>query len=151
MALADSLQDTKNPLPSLRLAGIAQLVEQLICNQQVTGSIPVASSRNSEVFIFLQSIRHLPPQSHHLSQSHHLRGRPILFGRIVDWHARKDGQSAIGVRQRFRFVAYRYISHRCIANIKSYYLKTHIRKTYTRKKAPSGPQLEACSPTPFSI
>jgi hypothetical protein len=29
-------------------AGIAQLVEQLICNQQVTGSIPVASSTRSK-------------------------------------------------------------------------------------------------------
>ena len=30
-----------------RCAGIAQLVEQLICNQQVAGSSPVASSRNT--------------------------------------------------------------------------------------------------------
>ncbi len=27
------------------LAGVAQLVEQLICNQQATGSIPVASTK----------------------------------------------------------------------------------------------------------
>ncbi len=27
-------------------AGVAQLVEQLICNQQVAGSSPIASSRN---------------------------------------------------------------------------------------------------------
>ena len=31
-------------LPPLSLAGIAQLVEQLICNQQATGSTPVAGS-----------------------------------------------------------------------------------------------------------
>jgi hypothetical protein len=29
------------------LAGVAQLVEQLICNQQVAGSTPVAGSRLS--------------------------------------------------------------------------------------------------------
>ncbi len=28
----------------MRLAGVAQLVEQLICNQQVVGSTPIASS-----------------------------------------------------------------------------------------------------------
>ena len=33
---------------SLKFAGIAQLVEQLICNQQVAGSSPVASSRRTE-------------------------------------------------------------------------------------------------------
>jgi hypothetical protein len=31
-------------------AGVAQLVEQLICNQQVTGSSPVASSKKSMYF-----------------------------------------------------------------------------------------------------
>ena len=30
-------------------AGVAQLVEQLICNQQVAGSSPIASSRNVDV------------------------------------------------------------------------------------------------------
>ena len=30
-----------------RLAGIAQLVEQLICNQKVVGSIPIAGTTNS--------------------------------------------------------------------------------------------------------
>ena len=30
--------------PSLYFAGVAQLAEQLICNQQVAGSIPVTSS-----------------------------------------------------------------------------------------------------------
>ncbi len=30
------------------LAGVAQLVEQLICNQQVTGSSPVASTTDEE-------------------------------------------------------------------------------------------------------
>ena len=29
---------------TLDLAGVAQLVEQLICNQQVVGSIPTSSS-----------------------------------------------------------------------------------------------------------
>ena len=32
--------------PSLHFAGVAQLAEQLICNQQVAGSIPVTSSIN---------------------------------------------------------------------------------------------------------
>ena len=31
-----------------RKAGVAQLVEQLICNQRVGGSSPLASSRNNE-------------------------------------------------------------------------------------------------------
>ena len=43
-------------------AGIAQLAEQLICNQQVVGSIPIASSSeffavrclSDGVFVFLQ-------------------------------------------------------------------------------------------------
>ena len=30
--------------PLLRFAGVAQLAEQLICNQQVVGSIPITSS-----------------------------------------------------------------------------------------------------------
>ena len=30
------------------LAGVAQLVEQLICNQQVAGSNPIASSSNAK-------------------------------------------------------------------------------------------------------
>ena len=33
------------PGSGLPPAGVAQLVEQLICNQQVTGSSPIASSR----------------------------------------------------------------------------------------------------------
>ncbi len=33
-------------------AGIAQLVEQLICNQQVAGSSPIASSKFLRVYIF---------------------------------------------------------------------------------------------------
>lgn len=40
---------------SLASAGIAQQVEQLTCNQQVVGSIPIASSKNSSfsrVFYF---------------------------------------------------------------------------------------------------
>ena len=32
------------------VAGIAQLVEQLTCNQQVVGSSPIASSSNMEEF-----------------------------------------------------------------------------------------------------
>ena len=32
------------------LAGVAQSVEQLICNQQVAGSSPIASSRDSRAF-----------------------------------------------------------------------------------------------------
>ena len=44
-------------------AGIAQLAEQLICNQQVVGSIPIASSNEkppgnfvSGLFIFLRKV-----------------------------------------------------------------------------------------------
>ena len=32
-----------------RIAGIAQLAEQLICNQQVVGSSPITSSKNGKV------------------------------------------------------------------------------------------------------
>ena len=35
--------------PSGRHAGVAQLAEQLICNQQVVGSIPITSSNNYPV------------------------------------------------------------------------------------------------------
>ena len=39
--------ETRFPLQMNEIeAGVAQLVEQLICNQQVTGSSPVASSIN---------------------------------------------------------------------------------------------------------
>ena len=41
------------------IAGVAQLVEQLICNQQVAGSSPIASSKNPEEirgFLFLNLI-----------------------------------------------------------------------------------------------
>ena len=38
------LNNWKLFLDSFRLAGVAQLVEQLICNQQVGGSSPFASS-----------------------------------------------------------------------------------------------------------
>ncbi len=31
-------------MPACVFAGVAQLAEQLICNQQVAGSIPIASS-----------------------------------------------------------------------------------------------------------
>ena len=34
-----------------RLAGIAQLVEQLICNQKVVGSIPIAGTRIPPVLV----------------------------------------------------------------------------------------------------
>ena len=38
----------KAPLKYLSgFAGVAQLAEQLICNQQVAGSIPVTSSKNT--------------------------------------------------------------------------------------------------------
>ena len=33
------------PVESFPNAGVAQLVEQLICNQQVVGSTPIASSK----------------------------------------------------------------------------------------------------------
>ena len=36
--------DPRFPLQKRYKAGVAQLVEQLICNQQVTGSNPVAGS-----------------------------------------------------------------------------------------------------------
>ena len=34
-----------------RFAGVAQLAEQLICNQQVVGSIPITSSKNVTPFL----------------------------------------------------------------------------------------------------
>ena len=44
------------PLPDRHLllerAGVAQLAEQLICNQQVAGSSPIASSINSDMVRF---------------------------------------------------------------------------------------------------
>ena len=35
-------------------AGVAQLVEQLICNQQVIGSNPIASSKVSENYFYVK-------------------------------------------------------------------------------------------------
>ena len=35
-------------------AGVAQQVEQLICNQQVAGSSPIASSRHVFEFLFIK-------------------------------------------------------------------------------------------------
>ena len=43
--------DPRFPLQKKLNAGVAQLVEQLICNQQVVGSNPIAGSRNS-LFLF---------------------------------------------------------------------------------------------------
>jgi hypothetical protein len=46
----------------LRKAGVAQLAEQLICNQQVVGSTPITSSIFSRVLeIFLIGIEELYP------------------------------------------------------------------------------------------
>ena len=41
-----------------RFAGVAQLVEQLICNQQVGGSSPSTSS----IFLLLKSVKDLNPK-----------------------------------------------------------------------------------------
>ena len=45
-------------------AGVAQLVEHLICNQRVGGSIPSASSISALSISLLESYRHLHPVGH---------------------------------------------------------------------------------------
>ena len=39
------------PPERAEIAGVAQLAEQLICNQQVVGSIPITSSKNVTPFL----------------------------------------------------------------------------------------------------
>ena len=39
---------TKSVRQGIHYAGVAQLVEQLICNQQVAGSSPITSSKNRQ-------------------------------------------------------------------------------------------------------
>ena len=57
------------PQPRPLCAGVAQLVEQLICNQQVAGSSPIASSTISLLFMI------------------------ILYGRVPEWPKGADCKS----------------------------------------------------------
>jgi hypothetical protein len=78
------------PLANRKVAGVAQLVEQLIRNQQVAGSSPASSSSNGEV-----SERFKVPlsksgvvKSHRGFESHplrHLVGPRPLRARAVPW------------------------------------------------------------------
>ena len=45
MRLGPSLEDEEIRIRAEVAAGVAQLVEQLICNQQVAGSSPITSSK----------------------------------------------------------------------------------------------------------
>ena len=49
----DGTTSVADGVDSKRFAGVAQLVEQLICNQQVAGSSPIASSKaNGKLYPF---------------------------------------------------------------------------------------------------
>jgi hypothetical protein len=60
-------------------AGVAQLVEQLIRNQQVIGSSPIAGSNDIKHFgrsVAERSTRRLPPGYHAKKKEHGVVGRP---------------------------------------------------------------------------
>ena len=58
-ARSDKLAVAAFPQPSSIRAGVAQLVEHLICNQRVAGSIPVAGSNKPFFTITLQAVARL--------------------------------------------------------------------------------------------
>ncbi len=76
-------------------AGVAQLVEQLTCNQQVVGSIPIASSISSEpcshesIDEMRTRVSRLVPSG---STEHPLKNNP---GGIPEWLKGADCKSAV--------------------------------------------------------
>jgi hypothetical protein len=73
---AISSADYVSPTKQTHIAGIAQLAEQLICNQQVIGSIPVASSTTALRFPFSYCtfVRNIPNPERTLPIHHGARG-----------------------------------------------------------------------------
>ena len=85
----------RSSLPSGKIgclrAGVAQLVEQLICNQPVGGSTPLASSR-----FFLNSLcfqAHNNARKGVDNERMHKQNMPLVLGGVPEWPKGSDCKS----------------------------------------------------------